>query len=398
MSEDKAKNSNVFCEKVKDSLIRLKENIKNLTMKSKIILGIVTIIVFILIITLISTIRTSYGNKSGNINNIGFAVKSGGSTIISYINTVDESDNSENYKSSGLFEITSSGKAKVYEKFDKNVYAYSINKIGNWVYYMKVDENNSTRSIVKTNGNKSINLVENLSSYEKNSDYLLNNYQLMYVIDDYVYYINENLNLARVKINGKTKEVIRDEIEVSDFQIYDGYIYINNIDNEFVKINLKDFEDKKTISSINANDFQVERKNIYYIDKSDKLIRTNLEGKEEKTIIDKDIKSFNVVGKDIYYFSEYNGENTNEEGTTDITNEYAIFKLDTKKNETKKIVETATSFSYINVVGKWIYYNDKIDGDYYYYTIYKVKTDGTNKQDLATLIPDSEKNEKSENE
>lgn len=402
MNENKVEKKNIFKDffkSIPNFFIKLKENIKNLTKKSKILLGIVTILVLILILILISSIMvgTRYGNKSGNINNNGFAVKNSGSTIISYINTVDISDNSENYKNSGVFEINSKGKAKIYEVFDEKVYAYSVNKSGNWIYYMKVDENTSSRSIIKTNGKKSITLVENLSSYEKNTDYLLNNYQLMYVVGDYVYYINENLNLSRIKVNGKTKEVIRDEIKVSDFQVYNGYIYINNTDDELIKVNLKDFEDKKHLSSINANDFQVEKEYIYYIDKSDKLVRTNLDGNEEKTIIDKEVKSFNVVDKDIYYFSEYKGESKNENGSTDITNEYAIFKLDIKKNDTIKIVETATSYSHINVVGKWIYYNDKIEGDYYYYTMYRIKTNGEEKQDLMTVIPDTDKKQKSEN-
>ena len=235
MNENKVEKKNIFKDffkSIPNFFIKLKENIKNLTKKSKILLGIVTILILISSIM----VGTRYGNKSGNINNNGFAVKNSGSTIISYINTVDISDNSENYKNSGVFEINSKGKAKIYEVFDEKVYAYSVNKSGNWIYYMKVDENTSSRSIIKTNGKKSITLVENLSSYEKNTDYLLNNYQLMYVVGDYVYYINENLNLSRIKVNGKTKEVIRDEIKVSDFQVYNGYIYINNTDDELIKV------------------------------------------------------------------------------------------------------------------------------------------------------------------
>lgn len=399
MSEKKEK-KNVFKEalsKVKeffknipDCFTRLKESIKNMEKKNKIILGVVTgvILIALIILIIVLAIGTRYGNTIGNTNNQGYAVKDGSKVIVSYKNTSDSEETSENYQRSGVYSISSNGKVETYETFGDKTYAYSISKVGNWVYYMKVDEINSTRDIVKTNGNKRTVLVDDMSSYEKNTEYLLENYQLMEVVDDYVYYINENLNLSRVKTNGKVKEVIRDDIEVSDFQIYDGYIYINNTDNEFIKVNLKDFEDRTVLSNINANDFQVEKKYIYYLDKSDKLVRTNLDGEEETVIVDKEVKSFNVVKNDIYYFSEYEGNS--EEGQAGAANSYAIFRLNTKKNETSKIVETSVAHSSINVVGKWIYYNDKIENDYYYSTIYRVKTDGTEKEDLSGKVSSAE--------
>lgn len=400
MSENKEK-KNVFkamLEKVKeffkslpDAFTRLKESIKNMERKNKIILAVVCAVVLVLLIVLIVSLinGNKYGNTAGNINNAGYVVKDGSGVVLSYVNTYDSSEDSDNYQRSGVYGVKSNGKIKTYETFGEKTYAYSINKIGNWVYYMKVDVNNSTRDIVKTNGNKRIVLVDNMSSYEKNTEHLLENYELLQVAGKYVYYINENLNITRMKTNGKEKEVIRDEIKVSDFQVYKDYIYINNIDGEFIKVSLKDFEDKTMLSNINANNFQVEGKYIYYIDKANKLVRTNLDGEEEKVIVDKEIKSFNVVKNDVYYFAEYKAENA-EEGAVGITNAYAIFKLNVKKNETTKVVETDASYSNINVAGKWIYYNDKIKDDYYYYTIYRVKTDGSEKEDLAGKVASAE--------
>ena len=402
MSENKEK-KNVFKEalgKVKeffknipDGFTRLKENIKNLEKKNKIILGVVTgvILIALIVIIIILVIGTRYGNTLGNTNNHGLVAKDGSKVIISYINTIESDEVSENYQRSGVYSISSNGTVKTYETFTDNIYAYSINRIGNWVYYMKVDEINGTRDIVKTNGKDRIVLVDNMSSYSNDAgetEYLLENYDLMTVVDDYVYYINENLNLSRIKTNGKDREVIKDDIEVSDFQVYDGYIYINNTDNEFIKINLKDFEDRVVLTNINANDFQVDDDYIYYIDKSDKLVRTNLNGEEETVIVDKVVKSFNVVKNDIYYFSDYEGDN--EEGEAGVANSYAIFRLDTKKNETSKIVETEVAYSNISVVGDYIYYEDKFEDDYYYSTIYKIKTDGTEKEDLSSKVSSAE--------
>ena len=400
MSENNGK-KNVFkaaLEKVKDffksiadCFTRVIENVKNMERKNKIILAVISIVVLVLLVVLIVSLtsRYRYGNTAGNINNAGYVVKDGSGVVLSYVNTYDSSEETEKYQKSGVYGVKSNGKVKTYETFEDKIYAYSINKVGNWVYYMKIDENNSTRDIVKTNGKKRIVLVDNMSSYEENTEHLLENYELLQVAGKYVYYINENLNITRIKTNGKEKTIIRDEIKVSDFQVYKDYIYINNIDGEFIKVSLKDFEDETMLKNINANNFQVEGKYIYYIDKANKLVRTNLDGEEEKVIVDKEVKSFNVVKNDVYYFAEYKAENA-KEGAVGITNAYAIFKLNVKKNETTKVVNTEASYSNINVAGKWIYYNDKIANDYYYYTIYRVKVDGTEKEDLAGKVSSAE--------
>lgn len=395
-----------FFKNIPDNFTRFKESIKNMEKKNKIILGIVSavILIVLIVVIVIAIIGTRYGNTSGNTNNKGFALKDGNKVVISYINNNEEE--TENNHRSGVYSISSSGKVKTYETFTDDIVAYSVNKSGNWIYYMKVDAQNGTRDIVKTNGNKREVLVNDISCYRNNAEYqentehLFENYELMSVVDNYVYYINDNLNLSRTKTNGKNTEIIRDDIEVSDFQIYEGYIYIKNTDDEMVKIDLKDFENKQDLENVNANDFQVDKDYIYYIDKADKLVRTNLSGEEETVIVDKNVKTFNVVKNDIYYFSDYEG--TSEEGEAGVANKYAIYRLNTKKNETNKIVETEVAYSNINVVGDYIYFEDRIQDNYYYNTLYRVKTDGTEKEDLSGKISsaevkefDVEKNEES---
>ena len=383
-----------FFKNIPDNFTRLKENIKNMEKKNKIILGIVSAVILIVLIVIIvlAIIGTRYGNTSGNTNNKGFAVKDGSKVIISYINNNEEE--TENNHRSGVYGISSNGKVTTYETFTDDIVSYSVNRSGNWIYYMKIDTQNGTRDIVKTNGKKREVLVNDISCYRNNAEYqentehLFDNFELLSVVDNYVYYINDNLNLSRTKTNGKDTEIIRDDIEVSDFQIYEGYIYINNTDNEMIKINLKDFEDKQDLENVNANEFQVEKDYIYYIDKADKLVRTNLSGEEETVVVDKDVKSFNVVKNDIYYFSDY--ETNAEEGEAGSANKYAIYRLNTKKNETSKIVETEVAFSNINIVGDYIYYEDRIQDNYYYNTLYRVKTDGTEKEDLSGKISSAE--------
>jgi len=61
---------------------------------------------------------------------------------------------SEGYHNSGIYKIESDNKMYAYAKFEPGVKAYSINKMGSWIYYMKVYENEGKRSVVKTKNNK----------------------------------------------------------------------------------------------------------------------------------------------------------------------------------------------------------------------------------------------------
>lgn len=393
MSENKEKKNvfKSFFKAIPEKCTRLGESIRNLDQKGKIIFCTISVLIVVLLIILILSliIGTRYGNTRGNTNNNGYAVKDGGKVIVSYINTATSKEDSEGYHQSGLYKMETDNKMYAYAKFNEDEQAYSLNRVGSWLYYMKVNKKDGTRSIVRTKKNKEEVLVDKISSYKSNTEYLLDNYQLLQVVDNYIYYINENLNLSRLKVNGKTRVVIRDEISVSDFQISNGYIYIKNTDDELIKVNLNDFEDKKEISEININDFQVEKNYIYYIDKSEKLVRSDLDGKNEETIVDDEVKTFNIVNDTAYYFAEYRSESQDENGVTTVSSGYAIFKKEIKKNETTKIVDAETSYSNINVVGKYIYYNDRIKDDLYYDTIYRVKIDGTDKQDLGEKIESS---------
>ncbi len=375
-----------FFKNLPDWFIKQVEKVKNLERKTKIILAVVLLLVIIAIISLIvfSINSKKLGNLVGNINNNGIAVKDGSAAVISYTNTEDGNDSSEKVARSGIYKVNSNGKVKTYETFGENVYGFSVNKVGNWIYYMKVDDEKGTRDIVKTNGNKRVVIAKDLPSYVKNSEYLIENYTLMTIEANYIYYLNENQNITRIKTNGKNKEVIRDDIKAKDFVVYKDYIYLNTDDNEFMKIKIKDFEEKQNLKNINANDFQVEGKYIYYIDKANKLLRVDLNGNNEKVIVDKQIQSFNVIGNEVYYFAEESKSSSEE------SNEFAIFKLNMKNNETKKIVDTAYSASKINIAGNYIYYDDRIDGDIYYNTVYKVKLDGSEKEDLGQKVLSAE--------
>ena len=53
-------------------------------------------------------------------------------------------------------------------------------------------------------------------------------------------------------------------------------------------------------------------------------------------------------------------------------------KLNGKKNQ--KLVDLSSANIKICVVGKWIYYTDKLDDSPYYYTVYRVQANGKNKE------------------
>ncbi len=345
-----------------------KEKFKELEPDKKrfivIIFAIVLILLFITVIT--SIFLTSENNNSektlGNLNNKGFATKKGNKVYItnSFINTGKDAKK-------GIYEVSSDNKTKLICEYE---YVKSINEYKGYLYYIAVSRNendNYTNQIVKMkpNGSKKTVVVDNLEMQSIGDDSLN-------ISDNWIYYLNDEYKIEKVKTNGEKRQQIADE-EISYFQVTDGYIYYTTRDNEFKRMK----KDGSKIQEIQKgiDTFQVKSNNVYYLSNSNShLMKLNLKSNEEIEIIGKSIVKFNIYGSKIYYAtSETEGQ------------EQAIYKANIDGKKEQKITDLKSENNNICIAGDWIYYTDEIENSPFYYTVYRIRTNGKDKQAINDI-------------
>ena len=323
--------------------------------KFLIIIGIIVIALIILsIVTSIIVSKTvgDAGKTAGNLNNEGFAIQKGNSTYIT--------NSLINPEVSGLYEVTKNNNTRLIEESE---YIKSINYTGGYLYFLEINKNQDskyTRQIIKIkpDGSNRQVLVGDIETITPG------NYSLK-VSSGWVYYINGENKLEAIKTNGKNRKQISEE-EVARFQIVGNYIYYSTRDTEFKKMK----KDGSGITKINTgiDTFQIVGNDVYYISKAThNLEKLDLKDNNSKKVIDKYVRTFNIVGKTIYYVAQNNEE-------------IAIYKVKTNGKKEEKIVDLQSVNVYINVVGNWIYYTDNREDSIYYYSIYRIKTNGEGKE------------------
>ena len=328
--------------------------------RRKFIIIIALVVIALLILTIVSTVLVvrnvgDAGKIAGNLNNDGFAAQKGSSIYIS--NSMIDSD------TVGLYEITKNNTTRLVEKSD---YIKSINYKGGYLYFLETNKNQDdkyTRQVVKMkpDGSKRQVLVGDMETSTPG------NFSLK-VSNGWVYYINAENKLEAVKTNGKNRKQISEE-EISRFQIVGKLIYYTTRDSEFRRMKI----DGSGIENINNNIdiFQIVGSDAYYISKANhNLMKIDLRNNTEEKVIDKHVRIFNIVNKDIYYVTQINN------------NEVALYKVKTNGKKDEKIVDVQSVNVYINVIGDWIYYTDYRENSIYYYSIYKVRTNGKDRQEV----------------
>ena len=135
-------------------------------------------------------------------------------------------------------------------------------------------------------------------------------------------------------------------------------------------ITIKTAMEQISVPMLNSIPINIEL-NICLIKMTNKIPNTAENSKEiilqnnnSKKVIDKYVRTFNIVGKTIYYVAQNNEE-------------IAIYKVKTNGKKEEKIVDLQSVNVYINVVGNWIYYTDNTEDSIYYYSIYRIKTNAS---------------------
>lgn len=332
--------------------------------KKKILISGIIVVVIIILAIIISVIASKIGGAdktSGNLKNDGFLVGKGNTAYLS--STIITASNET---TKGLIEVTPKNTTKV---IDESEYVKSVNLYKGNLYYLSINKTSTgkyTRQVVKIkpNGEKKEVLVDNIETTSIGNDTLNVN-------DGWVYFLNADSELEKVKISNKDKrQPVSAEEKVSYFQISGKYIYYTTTDDEFKRMK-KDGSSKEKIGN-GIDSFQIVGKYVYYISKADKtLMKKNLDDNDEgEVVIEKKVQAFNIYEKTIYYaVNENNGEG-----------EQALYKVKLNGNKNEKIVDLSSANVEIGIAGKWIYYTDKVDNSPYYYAIYRVQANGENKE------------------
>lgn len=303
-----------------------------------IVLTVFAIICVLLIWGIINLFKSIFADEkiAGNYANMGLAVNSG---KITFYNKYED----------GIVKIKG---GEEYQITDET--AYSINIVGNTVYYLTLSNSNTLDlKSVKENGDEPTKIKTLSTSLSK-----------FYIEDGYVYYVSNKDAVGIVKLSLETKEETNIvTANIQDFVVQDKTIYytdsvgylhsISTNGNNLVDIS-KDYNIKK---------IQVLNKWIYFYNTKEKsLCKIRTDGKKydiAATFVNNEM--YNVTSKYIYYFDEVNGQ---------------ICRCDIKGKKSIPIVSLNTTRTKINIAGNILYYLDDSESETRIYQMCRVKTNG----------------------
>jgi hypothetical protein len=204
---------------------------------------------------------------------------------------------------------------------------YGINALDNWIY----TSNYASNAIYKIN-------IDNMKETKLSNDGAIS----INVVGDWIYYVNENLELWDSEDNNKIYKIKTDGTERTQLG--------------------KDSATKVVASG----------EYLYYINKSDgyNIYKMKTDSSERTKVTSdsvdvnkikyRDHSDINVVNDYIYY--------------TNLADNRKIYKL--KTDGTEKVKLNNSTSENVNILGDWLYYTNLNDGG----KLYKMKTDGTENQ------------------
>lgn len=248
----------------------------------------------------------------------------------------------------------------IFGKKEKNYVGNLINngfvtRKGKWVYYTEED------GIYKENTKETKKISEDIAKY-------------LNIEGKYLYFLEKSdedkFNLVKMKINGKDKQTIVENIDDKMIMVDNGIIYYSQNDDLYkIKVNGKD---RKKISSQNILSYQIKDNEIYYIYTEGKeylLAKMNTDGTNSKDLETQCDINFYVKGNKIYYIKEeYNIEK--------YEYDYTLCSIQTNGKNKKEIVEISNKQKQINMAEDGIYY--LTTENYEKYEIFKMKYNGEN--------------------
>lgn len=190
-----------------------------------------------------------------------------------------------------------------------------------WIYYSKVE---------MTNGEEGDNCLFRMKIYSSNSKLVLKDFQVIQLVDKYIYYLN-NYAIGRINLDGSNPKIICNEDQLFKDTYFQRFL---------VKDNVMYFSTTDSSESIN---------------KSEGLFRVNLDGTGMKNILYANIHDSDfVVYKDRIFYVSVEPPKENSDKISNLFT-YSLNEFDTKNNKSKPLFQVYDSS--LNLVGDWLYYS-----------------------------------------
>ncbi len=239
----------------------------------------------------------------------------------------------------GIFSVKNGKETRLTEET-----AYSLNIVGNKIYYITVaDFNNVVIKSVDLDGKNLTNIATIYTSISK--------------------IFETGKGIAKIDLNGENEQIVLTE-NVQDFWVKQNKIYFVNQSNQICKVDVSGENNRVLSDNISARKIQVIGKWIYYYHPNENaLFRLKNDGKKNElvsTLIHHE--TYNICGKYVYYFDRENSK-------------IARMKIG-KSNQCDDLISLNVSNTKINIVNNQIYYLDKAQDSSQTYQIYRIKTNG----------------------
>ena len=174
------------------------------------------------------------------------------------------------------------------------------------------------------------------------------------------------------RLKNKKTEKIADDFAIY-LNVYKNNIYYIDVEEEnIIKIDKNGKNREIVLENVDLEKIMVLDNWIYYFDDA-KLYKIKTNGKDKIMLLDKSIENYEIIGKWIYYTYKNNGE-------------YVFAKITTNGKDDEKIDSNIGKNFFVK--GNYIYYiyeNYNVDNDEYNYELYKMKINGKNKEKIIDI-------------
>lgn len=246
---------------------------------------------------------------------------------------------------------------------------FSIEK-GGWVYYLGLKDSNTDGIYrIKSNSDKK----EKVSS-----DYGL----YLNEADNFIYYLERNsgnYNIVKMKTNGEYKETVIKDVDTAKVTVAKNWIYYFK-DSNFYRAKTNG-EEKQILSKKSIENYEVVKNWIYYsyINDGKYVIAKMKTDGDNVTKIDIDSSNvFFLENNNIYYIYESYSENNQQYN-------YELYKVKTNGKNKEKIADIGTNVQLesINFDGNKIYYTKTDDNGKL--AIYTIKLNGKDEKKIVEI-------------
>ncbi|OLN31746.1 sigma-70 family RNA polymerase sigma factor [Desulfosporosinus metallidurans] len=327
------------------SKFRLLHKFTTLSIRSKIIAGIVAVAVAVTaIVTPIAVMVNANANQVMSSSSMP-AIQQGNWIyyVWGYYNGA---------KTRAIFKMRTDGtqKTKICNDFGSDLVAS-----GDWLYYSNQNDNDSLYKI-NTDG------TERTKLNSDNSDSLI-------VLGGWIYYqnVSENNNLFKIRTDGSSRTKLNSE-STGDFSIVGDWIFYrgsSNYNKGLYKIRT-DGTEKTYLNNQTVLFQEFVGDSIYFLGDNFELLKMKTDGTGITIISTDEVNSFYVSGDWIYYCNS--GDN------------FYLYKIKTDGSNKTQLNSEASCSVYVS--GDWVYYTSLWTGaDVGYFC--KIKTDGTTRTLLS---------------